>query len=95
MKGLQARVRRQQRAHLYAHVADKVSGDGVSCALVHNLHADVGAAFGLQGIPRQVLTGKCGLAAPVRRLPAELTVGILAPKAPASARNELSHRETA
>ena len=76
---------RHQRAHLYAHVPDQVSWDGVSRALVYNLHADGSATFGLQSISRQILGCKCAPAAPVGRLPAELAVGVQAAQAPGSA----------
>ena len=82
----------RQRAHLYAHVPDEVSWNGISCALVHYLHANRSATFGLQDIPRQVLPGKGVPAAPVGRLPAELAVGVQAPQAPGRAQTLSSHR---
>ena len=84
--------RKSVAPNLYAHVAHEVAGDGVPRALVHDFHADDSAAFGLEGVAREVLASKGGPAAPVGRLPAQLAVGIQAPEAPERQKHQPSLR---
>ena len=75
-----SRDRRVTRLQL--RVPEQVARDGLAGAPVYDLQPYPRAALGPQHVPRQVLAGERGGAAPVRRLPAQLALHVQASQAP-------------
>ena len=74
---------RVRTTNLQLRIPKQVPRDGLARPPVYDLQADPCAALGPQDVPCQVLASKCGCAAPVWCLPAELAVHVQAPQAPA------------
>jgi hypothetical protein len=74
----------RQAAHLQQDVCQQlVVGEGLARHSVPDLHADRGAALGLEHVAGQVLAEELGVATPVGVLGAEPAIGVRAAQVPA------------